>query len=161
MTDAPQEGHAHGHRHGSCACAAHARPRVNEGGASKGRLGLLASLAPALACAVCPACLSTYAKVLSVMGVGAAISETQHTALLAFAIGSSIVLSAVRSWRAKRGWPLLIAVVGCALVLTGHLASEVGPVEWFGIAVLLGGGLAERTLAARAGRSRTVTAVQG
>ncbi len=151
MTDAHEGEHRHAaHEHGGCACAAHAHRRAEASGDRRDRTALLASLGPALACAVCPACLSTYAKVLSVLGVGAAISETQHAALLSFAIGSSILLSAIRSWRAWRIWPLAIAVVGCSLVLAGHLASEIAVVEWVGIAVLLGGGLAERTLSARA-----------
>jgi len=158
MAQAREQEHEHGH-HGSCACAAHKRPlAAREEAPRKGALGLLGTLAPALACAVCPACLSTYAKVLSVLGVGAAITETQHTALLSFAIGSSIVLSGVRSWRAWRIWPLLIAVVGCALVLAGHLSSEIAAVEWLGIAILLGGGLAERTLTARAARAASALA---
>jgi len=155
MTEALEAGKEHDHhrpKNGACPCAAHGHAHAHahrERGAPQ-RLGLLASIAPAIACAVCPACLSTYAKVLSVVGVGVSLTEAQHTALLSFAIGSSIVLSAVRSWRAWRIWPLIIAVSGCALVLVGHLASEVAAVEWVGIAVLLGGGLAERTLAARA-----------
>ena len=54
-----------------------------------------------LACAICPACLSLYAKVFATLGVGFALTETHHALLLAIAVGVSLLFSAARS---LRGW---------------------------------------------------------
>ena len=128
---------AHDHRH-ACDCAHHQAPA-----ASGANTGLWAALLPALACALCPACLSTFAKVLSVLGIGFGLSEMQHLAVLVMAIGASVGVSAWRSWRTRRVWPIAIALSGTALVLTGHLLGDLPALEWAGVLVLLGGGLTE------------------
>jgi len=120
----------------------------------------LSTLAPILACAVCPACVTTYAKVLSLVGLGFALSETQHVALLVFAIAISLGLSGRRSWIERRIWPIAVSFVGCALLVLGHVLGEVHVLEWSGVAVLLVGGLAERRLAARS-RAAHVQLVPG
>jgi hypothetical protein len=99
---------------------------------------------PVLACAVCPACLTTYAKLFSVLGVGFGLSEFHHLMLLVVAISASIGVSAWRSWRTRRRWPIAIALTGSALVATGHFAGDLHYVEWAGVLVLLVGGLVGR-----------------
>lgn len=142
--------HRHGaRREGGCDCGHdhhHHHPRR----ASEGGGGFWGAALAALACAVCPACLSTYAKVLSALGVGATLSEGQHHALLGFAVGTSLLVSAWRSWASGRLWPAAVAVVGCSLVTAGHFGGDLGWVEWLGVLTLLGGGLGERLLRPRA-----------
>lgn len=126
--------HDHGH---ACDCAAHRAPSQSAHDAS-----LWSAILPALACAICPACLTTYAKLLSVLGVGVGLTEFHHLMLLVVAIGASIGVSAWRSWRTRRAWPLVIAATGSALVIIGH-AGDLHAVEWAGVLLLLVGGLTE------------------
>jgi hypothetical protein len=98
---------------------------------------------PALACLVCPACLSLYAKVLAAVGVGVVISERQHDALLGFAVVTSLATSAYRAVRTGRRWPLALTSAGAALVTVGHLAA-LHPLEWLGVLCMLASGLFER-----------------
>lgn len=130
-----REVHVHGH---ACDCAAHRAPK-----ASAANAGVWSAILPVLACAVCPACVTTYAKLFSVLGVGFGLSELQHLVLLVIAISASIGVSAWRSWRTRRVWPIAIALTGSALVATGHVAGDLHVVEWAGVLVLLVGGLTE------------------
>jgi hypothetical protein len=132
---------AHHHAPGACDCGHDHTPRSGTSDA-----GFWASIGPVLACAVCPACLSTYAKVFAATGVGFALTEGQHHLFLALALGSSLAFSAHRSWRTRRATSLVIALVGAALVFAGHSATEVPWLGWVGVAVLLVGGLAERRM---------------
>jgi len=117
-----------------CDCAAHrVRPP-----------GLWSAMLPFLACAVCPVCLSNYAKLLSLAGMGFGMSETHHLILLAVAISASVIVSGWRSCRTKRLWPFAVAVTGSGLVLTGHMLGEVSRLEWTGVVVLFIGGITER-----------------
>jgi hypothetical protein len=109
------------------------------------KVGAWASVLPLLACAVCPACLSAYAKVFSAFGVGLFLSETQHAVIMAVAVSSSVLVSGWRSMRSGRRWPLAVSLTGSALVVSGHLV-EVTAMEWFGVLVLLVGGLVEMPL---------------
>jgi hypothetical protein len=102
-----------------------------------------AALLPVLACAVCPVCLATYAKLASVLGVGFGLSELQHTVLLVIAIALSVAVSAWRSVRTRRIWPVLIAMFGSALVSLGHFAGKQPALEWAGVLVLMIGGVTE------------------
>jgi len=92
---------------------------------------------------VCPACLATYAKVLSVLGVSVGLDEAHHTVLLILAISASVAVSLVRSWRTRRAWPIAIALTGSALVVSGHFLGDLHAIEWLGVLVLLAGGLTE------------------
>jgi hypothetical protein len=127
----------HTHHH-ACDCTAHRLPKATHSSA-----GIWTALLPVLACAICPACLTTYAKLFSVLGIGVGLSEFHHLVLLVIAIGASISVSAWRSWRTRRGWPIGVALVGSALVATGHFAGDLQGVEWAGVIVLLVGGLTE------------------
>ena len=86
--------------------------------------------------------MTTYAKVLSALGVGVSLGEAQHTALLTAAVASSLAVSAWRAWRTRRPWPLAVAGLGAGLVLAGHWL-DVHAVEWAGVLVLLVGGVTE------------------
>ncbi len=125
------------HHHGSdCGCTAHHAPPARSP-------RLWGALLPVLACAVCPTCVATYAKLFSLAGVGLQLSERQHTLLLAVALAASIGASAFRAWRARRAWPLAVALVGAALLLAGHQLGEAAWLEWAGVLTLLAGGLVE------------------
>lgn len=131
----------------TCDCAAH---RVQ----AKSSAGLWSSLLPALACAVCPACLTAYAKVLSLFGVGFGLSEAQHLGLLIGAIGISVAVSARRAWQTKRVWPLMVACGGVTLLALGHVVLH--ELEWVGAVVLLGGAVAEQRAIRRARNTQAI-----
>ena len=128
-----------GSGHGaSCGCGHHHPPAPSAAGPRWG-----AALLPALACAVCPACLTTYAKVLSVFGVSLGFDAAVHQRLLVVALAASIAISAWRSWKQRRIWPLAVAIAGTALVAAGHGLGELHALEWAGMLLLLGGAWAE------------------
>jgi hypothetical protein len=126
--------HAHGQ---ACDCAAHRQQT-----AAKSGTGLWSAVLPVLACAVCPACLATYTKVLSSLGVGFGLSDFAHVLLLLVAVTASLAISSWRSWRTRRAWPVVVASIGATLVLAGHLV-DVHAVEWGGVLVLVIGGVTE------------------
>lgn len=142
--------HAH-HGHGDCACAAH------HGHASAVRRGpqrgALFALFPALACAVCPACLSLYAKVFATLGVGFTFTETQHHWLLLLALAASVLVSAWRSWQSRRAWPVVVSLLGSCLLLSGHGRPGTAWLEYLGVLVLLAGGIRENQRARQPPRS--------
>jgi hypothetical protein len=115
-------------------------------------------LLPILACALCPACVTTYAKVFAVLGVGFGLSETQHVALLVVALAGSLGVSAWRTVRTGRRWPLSVAVVGATAVVIGHAVPSAHLLEWVGVAILLAGGLTEHFRLRRQVRLAAVTA---
>lgn len=135
--------------HVDCDCGHDHAPKA----ATDSKSGWLASVLPLLACAVCPACLSAYAKVFSAFGVGLLLTETQHAVIMAIAVSSSILVSAWRSVRSGRRWPLAVSLSGSVLVVSGHLI-EVSAVEWLGVVVLLVGGLVEMPLLRKLVRAR-------
>jgi hypothetical protein len=98
--------------------------------------------------------MATYAKLFSLMGVSVGLSELHHTVLLGLAIAVSTLVSAWRSVRTRRIWPVAFAILGSTLVLTGHAWGELHALEWAGVLTLLGSGLVEhfrlRRLPARA-----------
>lgn len=112
-------------------------------------------MAPVLVCLICPACLSTYAKVFAALGVGISLTSEQHGWLLAIAVALSLVISGWRSWRARRAWPIVVASVGGGLLAGGHFAA-LAPVEWLGIGVLLVGGLVEQQVFRHRARRATM-----
>jgi hypothetical protein len=92
---------------------------------------------------VCPVCLATYAKLFSLLGVSVGLSELHHTIVLGAAIAVSTLVSAWRSLRTRRVWPVAFAVLGSSLVLLGHVGGELHALEWAGVLTLLGSGLVE------------------
>lgn len=132
--------------HHTCDCAAHRHASASKAPTS----GTWTNLLPLLACAVCPACLATYAKLLSLLGVSVGLTEYQHSLILAFAIALSVAVSAWRSVRARRVWPVVFAVAGSSLVVAGHVLGELHALEWMGVLVLLVSGVAEQLRMPRA-----------
>jgi hypothetical protein len=122
----------------ACGCGHHHAPPAPQAGSRWG-----AALLPVLACAVCPVCLTTYAKVLSVFGVSLGVDAALHQRLLVAALATSIAISAWRSWKQRRIWPIAIAIAGTTLVAAGHGLGELHALEWGGMLLLLGGALAE------------------
>jgi len=103
----------------------------------------LSAVLPVLACAFCPACLTTYAKLFSVLGVGFGLSELHHLVLLVTALAASLGVSAWRSIRTRRVWPVAVALTGSSLLAVGHLVGDLHAVEWVGVCVLLVGAITE------------------
>jgi hypothetical protein len=135
----------------ACDCPAHRQPAAK--GKPEATLSRWSLLLPLLACAICPACLATYAKLLSLLGVGVGMTESQHLFVLGTAVLVSVVVSGLRSWRSGRWWPLAFALSGTALIVVGHLAEALHALEWAGVLVLMVGGLSEHfRLRARAAR---------
>lgn len=124
------------HVHGAACDCGHATKEAPGAGA-------WSALLPILACALCPACLATYAKLLSLVGVSLGVDETLHQLLMVVALGVSVGVSGWRSWRTGRAWPVLIAAGGSALVAGGHLLGDLHALEWAGVLVLLAGGFSE------------------
>jgi hypothetical protein len=123
-----------GHHHGP-------RPPAERAGWS--------AVVPLLACLLCPACLATWAKLGSSLGAGVVLSEEAHGWVLAGAVLFSLGVSAWRTRRTGRPWPLAVASAGAVLVAAGHGWLESEPVEWAGIAVMAFGGIAEQWVLAR------------
>src|SRR5690606_5161320 len=75
---------------GSSACGCGAQHAAHgEGSARSGWVGALLAV---LACALCPACLTTYAKLLSVLGMGVGLDAAAHERLLPAALVASIAI---------------------------------------------------------------------
>ena len=107
------------------------------------RAGWFAALAPAIACAFCPACLSIYGAVWKAVGLGALVSEGSHHVVLAVAIAVTLVLAARVARQRRAASPLAIAAIGSVLLTVGH-ADEAVAVEWLGLAVLVVGPIVDR-----------------
>ena len=87
--------------------------------------------------------MATYAKIFSLLGVSVGMSELHHTVLLGLAIAVSTLVSAWRSVRTRRVWPVAFAILGSSMVLAGHVRGELHALEWAGVLTLLGSGLVE------------------
>jgi hypothetical protein len=141
--------HAHEHethRAGPCDCPVH-RTAARAGARETGSPWWL-SVAPVLACAFCPACLSVWAPTLSVLGVGIAWTESQHVAALALAVTIALVPAALAARRRGRVGPLVATLVGSALLVAGHLTGGKHILEVTGMAALLAGAALGRRPAA-------------
>lgn len=131
--------HAHESKKGAadddCSnCAAH-RPRAPVD--RSGRWGWLAGIIPILACALCPVCLSAYATILSVFGVGFALSEGQHAVLLIVAVVAALASGAWRARVTRRFGPLGLTALGCTLLIFADVLHENRPLSLIGIAMLI------------------------
>jgi hypothetical protein len=123
-------------------------------------LSAISTLAPVIACAFCPACLASYAKLLSLVGIGVALTEAQHTALLTSALGISVAASAWCARRTERWSPLLGALTGGLLALAGHLCGRAW-LEWGGVGIMVASAWHERWLARRGRPSRPAVLSRG
>lgn len=125
-----------------CGCAHHRPvPASREAPSAGGVREILAQVGPALACAVCPACLATYAKAFSVVGFSAWLSETQHLAFLSVAIVFSIVFGIRRARKLRRWGPFGFTSLGCALLVVAHVYDDARWPTWFGLLALFVGGV--------------------
>lgn len=140
--------HAHVHGDG-CGCPAHRG--TNE---APGVRGWLADMLPALACALCPACLSTYAKALSVAGLAAWLSEREHLAFLALAVLLSIGFGLRRARTLGDYRPFGFTLAGCLALVVGHFAGEVAALTWAGLGLLFVGGFYGQHLTVRAKQAK-------
>ncbi|OFX25803.1 MAG: hypothetical protein A2V77_09330 [Anaeromyxobacter sp. RBG_16_69_14] len=118
-------------------------------------LSVISTLAPVIACAFCPVCLASYAKLLSLVGVGLALTEAQHTLLLTSALGISIAASAWCARRTERWSPLLGALAGGLLALAGHLYGRAW-LEWGGVGVMIASAWRERRLSRPPGTKKSL-----
>jgi hypothetical protein len=112
------------------------------------RAGWWALLAPLLACAVCPACVTLYAQVLSVIGLGFELGTQTHEVLLFVAVALAGGVAFARFLRLGRLAPFAVTLAGCGLVVGGHVA-DVHALEWSGVALLVAGGVVEQLAARR------------
>lgn len=108
----------------------------------------LSVVAPVVACAFCPACLASYTKLLSLVGVGLALTEEQHTVLLTSALGVSIAASVWRARRAGRWSPFAGAFTGALLALVGHFCDRAW-LEWSGTGIMIASAWYEGRIARR------------
>lgn len=147
MNAAP--GHPPAQQHGTaCGCG---EPHDQERPASR-PLRWFSTLTPVVACAFCPACLATYAKLFSLVGLGFAMTEAQHSVLLTCAVFVSVVASAWRWRRAGRWSPLAGTVLSGSMVLMGHFAGERSWLEWSGIGAMLASAWYEQRITRRLSR---------
>lgn len=139
-----------------CGCAHHRPVSASREAPSGGVRGFLAQVGPALACAVCPACLATYAKAFSVVGFSAWLSETQHLAFLSIAIVFSVVFGIRRARKLRQWGPFAFTSVGCALLVVAHVYDDARWPTWFGLAALFVGGVYGARLASARSIARPV-----
>lgn len=135
-----------------CDCPAHRKRAIEldeEDGAKDAPPSLFASILPALACAVCPACIASYSSALSAVGISATLGEAYHHYFLAIALLVTLGLQAHRAYRTQRSTPLVVAILGSTLLVSGHALDESrlaawSPVlVWSGVLVLLGSSILE------------------
>ncbi len=152
-TGAAQASSGSGDAH-ACDCAGHrlAQAQGAGGSAAVGHVGWLSSLAPILACALCPVCLSAYATILSALGVGVgvALSAQQHALLVSLAVALALGAGLWRARVTRRYHTLALTGLGCTLLLIGEYAGDNRLLIGVGMALLLGSMLADRLLEARA-----------
>jgi hypothetical protein len=130
------DSHSHGR---SCACPHHHKTEP-----SGSRAGWWSAVLPILACAICPGCIATYAKVLSALGVGFALTESQHLWLLAICVLVSIAIGFREVRTTRRPEPLVLTLLGCVVLVGVHRFAEDtswARLTWLGVAFLLAGAL--------------------
>jgi LPXTG-motif cell wall-anchored protein len=101
-------------------------------------------LIPAIACALCPACLAVWAPLLATLGIGVVLSEGQHRTLLVLAVALSIGLAAIRVHRGGPWAPFSMTATGGAILLVSHWLQESGWLSLLGVLFLVGGSLFAR-----------------
>jgi hypothetical protein len=153
----PKPEHVHGEGCGCDIRSLRVKPSaMSQQGTFRGFVG---QVLPALACAVCPACLATYAKALSVAGVSAWLSESQHLGFLTVAVAFSLVFGVRRARKLGRWEPFGFTVLGCALLVLAHLYDDAPWPTWAGLVALFVGGVYGQRLTIRAQTARPVVKV--
>lgn len=106
--------------------------------------GWLSLLVPAIACAICPACLGVWAPLLTTLGVGIVLTEGQHGTLLVLAVALSIGLAAIRVNRGGALAPFSMTATGGAILIAGHWLQESRWLSLLAVSFLVGGSLFAR-----------------
>jgi hypothetical protein len=96
----------------------------------------VAAVVAVLTCAVCPVCLSVYASVLSVFGVGFALSERTHGWLLIGSLSFALAISIWAATRHQRIWPPLLTALGGAALLFSHFTADHIVIDLFGTSLV-------------------------
>lgn len=136
---APPKTHS---KHGPACCDGHHHHHHH---APHARSSLLGSILPILACALCPACIGVWAQVLSVVGIGMVITETEHHLLLAIAIAIALAMSVYRFARTRFVGPCVLTIMGCASLAASHSFAEENQVlSWVSMAVIVSATLWQR-----------------
>lgn len=128
--------HSHGPAGPSCDCAGHRHAQLLEREASAGS-SLWASLLPVALCAFCPACMSVWAPLLGMVGIGLALPEVLHGALLFIAVALSLAVVGRRAYQRKFWGAFVVAVAGTSCLVANHFAGELAVVTALGVACLL------------------------
>jgi hypothetical protein len=143
-----------------CDCPAH-RAQLQP---VTGRASWWSAVLPIAACALCPACVAAWAPLLAAAGIGFALTESHHTALLLVTISLSL---GVAVWRARRtqAWvPAILTVFGGASMLAGHALDENALLAGIGVAGFLSaaivGNLPSRSASAAHAPSMASTEVE-
>lgn len=117
-------------KHRACDCPQHRScnaPRSNEPTENelpRSRLRWLGTVLSALACLLCPACVATWGPLLSTLGIGLALSEATHGAILVAAILASLTTAGWRAYRLQVRAPVVFAVTGAVLLAAAHWLGE-------------------------------------
>lgn len=128
--------HAHDHSGSSCDCPGHrqaGQPERNPQPSSS----VWASLLPVPLCAFCPACMSVWAPLLGMVGIGLALPEALHGALLFSSVTLSLAIVGRRAFRRKFWGAFWLALAGNTCLVANHFAGERGIVTALGVACLL------------------------
>lgn len=120
----------------NCGC-----PHHHSSIATKSSAGAWSVLLPILACAVCPGCLATYAKLLSAVGIGVALTESQHLGLLLGCVGLSLAVGLREIRTTRRRGSFVVTLAGCTSLLAAHFLGEPSSLTWGGVALLFAGGV--------------------
>ncbi len=103
-----------------------------------------ATLAPILACAFCPVCLSHWLPIVAGVGIGVGLSERQHSVLLIVALGIAVVPAAIATRRTRRFLPLIATVFGALALVASDVAGARGAFDALGMAALVIGAVLAR-----------------
>jgi hypothetical protein len=121
------------HAAGGCDCPAHrsvARDATTPA-------SWWSALLPIFACALCPACISAWAPLLATAGVGLALTESHHVALLLGTIALSLGFAAWRARRTRAWVPVLLTAIGGASMLAGHVLNDNAMLAGLGVLCFL------------------------
>jgi hypothetical protein len=94
-----------------------------------------------LTCATCPFCVTAYAGLASMLGVGFAIGSEAHGALVLVSVAATLAVIAWGKRRTQSWMPLLGAVFGAVLVICSELELGGAAIEYGGFALLMLGSL--------------------
>jgi len=130
--------HSQPHAESACSCCAHPHAARARGA---GVNPSWSALTPIAACALCPACVSVWAPILAGLGLGFALTESQHTVLLLLAVAVAVAISALRARRIRAWSSFFLTALGGALLLAGHSAGDSTALTGLGVLCSLAGAM--------------------